>query len=926
LKYQWKELLIITRKITQQRSLSLSINLTNGGCKMPKYKFTWEAFNQVFLAALAKSYDISSEGNDEKTLARYLSQIKKRPDLEFVRGNRWVIHNFFLANYPGVIDMARRLRENGVGPGTVIKSRVDALEYLENCRNSYSLRLEIWKALVDTGNKGGTLMIYGNVQKANKIDLSERIIVDLIKTSPPPFSPFDYQYDAIARINAYFTSISSKSNEEYNYKAGLVVIPTGGGKTAIATTWLLQDMVRQGYKVLWLAHRHQLVEQAAKTIIDFSKMALNEPLNFTRLQIRCVSGQHCPATTAGPEDQVLICSVQSLVRNLDKLPYILRDINEGKLLVVVDEAHHAPAFSYRKILKEISKVCPGYKLLGLTATPTRMSEEERRALFFLFDNKIIHSIPLSKLISTGVLAKPIFRTIKTKVEFESSFDQSDVNHLNQYGELSERIKTVIAESKQRNEIIAKEFIENINEYGKTIVFALNQIHCRTITDELNNKGIKCDYVLSGREDNGAVIERFKKGELQVLVNVEILTEGADIPDAQTVFLTRPTKSDSLLMQMIGRVLRGPKAGGTSIAYVVDFEDTWQRFQGWLNPEFIIDIVDPPPPGEKPFVTGKGKATIPWDIIIQIYQSLKYRIDVVKNVLDILPHGWYSVIDETGEDYRIMVFKNQLEGYERIEKDAKNLHEISKSEEEILEEYFGGIDDPRPSLKDLKLLLSSIRSETVDDSKEDIQLVPPYYEFKERNELDVVKIAQKIIDDDMRLSEKSSFLKGIYQNRPIISQVYSDFEDFKKSVDDAIDEILNGPKGAVEPVFFTDKTTIIPGPHYNLQTLYERVVSEMFNGVLNKPSEVTWSIKPMKNIWGFFRFSDRKVFINKIFDSPDVPQDTLEFLIYHELLHADGLIRHNAEFRRKERQFPEYTKHDNFLDTFWEKFSISKSDL
>lgn len=122
---------------------------------MPRYKFSWEAFDRQFLEALAEFYGLDTEVSkvDEKTLAGYLSETKKRPDLEFIRESRWVIHEHFLADYPGLIEMARRLQERGIGPGTRIKSSQDALNYLEGCKNCHSLRLELWDALIDTGNK-----------------------------------------------------------------------------------------------------------------------------------------------------------------------------------------------------------------------------------------------------------------------------------------------------------------------------------------------------------------------------------------------------------------------------------------------------------------------------------------------------------------------------------------------------------------------------------------------------------------------------------------------------------------------------------------------------------------------------------------------------------------------------------------------------
>lgn len=110
--------------------------------------------------------------------------------------------------------------------------------------------------------------------------------------------------------------------------------------------------------------------------------------------------------------------------------------------------------------------------------------------------------------------------------------------------------------------------------------------------------MRCDYVLSAIRDqatgatisskqNQEIIQRFRMGELEVLINVNILTEGTDLPKVQTVFLARPTISSTLMTQMIGRGLRGEKAGGTPEAYIVSFVDNWQDKVAWVNPEKLL---------------------------------------------------------------------------------------------------------------------------------------------------------------------------------------------------------------------------------------------------------------------------------------------------------------------------------------------------
>ena len=161
--------------------------------------------------------------------------------------------------------------------------------------------------------------------------------------------------------------------------------------------------------------------------------------------------------------------------------------------------------------------------------------------------------------------------------------------IRRYGELPETLVSKIADSASRNKVIIEQYMNNKERYGKTLIFALNVIHCRFIYDELKERGVRVGYIHSGKDDNTMVINDFKNGNLDVLVNVNIMTEGTDVPDIQTVMLTRPTQSEGLLMQCIGRGMRGPKANnGTETVNIIDFHDKWSVCNKWLNPQWLID--------------------------------------------------------------------------------------------------------------------------------------------------------------------------------------------------------------------------------------------------------------------------------------------------------------------------------------------------
>ncbi len=259
---------------------------------------------------------------------------------------------------------------------------------------------------------------------------------------------------------------------------------------------------------------------------------------------------------------MVIGSVQSLCRNLDFLQVAI----SPNMLIVVDEAHHALAPSYRRIIRYVRQHCPSAKLLGLTATPVRMTEGATNQLMELFDRNYIYSISMSDLIASGVMAQPKYIQIDTHVDFKTTVDLEEQKYIQRWGELSPGFMEEMAQIAERNELIVQTYLAHRKEYGKTLIFALNGVHCISLCEELQKHGVRCDYIYSAHAGNQEKIDRFRRNELEVLVNINVMTEGSDVPDIQTVFLTRPTSSDVLLMQMIGRGMRGQDCGGSALNF------------------------------------------------------------------------------------------------------------------------------------------------------------------------------------------------------------------------------------------------------------------------------------------------------------------------------------------------------------------------
>lgn len=254
---------------------------------------------------------------------------------------------------------------------------------------------------------------------------------NLIKArkNPSTIALRTHQTQAIKNLKQWY-------EKDYNtHKGGILVLPTGGGKTFTAVRFLCEGPLSDGYKVLWLAHTHHLLEQAFYSFgprqIDVSRGYevgyVQEPKN--KLNIRVVSGNknQYNINEIQPTDDVLIATLQTVSRgfkrNQPNLEAFL-DSSHGKLLVVFDEAHHSPAPSYRKFVQSLRDKYQSMGLLGLTATPTYTDEKKRGWLKELFPQDILYQVDINNLMAQNILAKPKFEK-PYHTHFEPEFDDAE---------------------------------------------------------------------------------------------------------------------------------------------------------------------------------------------------------------------------------------------------------------------------------------------------------------------------------------------------------------------------------------------------------------------------------------------------------------------------------------------------------------------
>lgn len=157
-----------------------------------------------------------------------------------------------------------------------------------------------------------------------------------------PRQLYEHQEEAVKKLDSI--------NKKNDFRT-LLVLPTGGGKTLTAAHWLLRNAVDQGKKILWIAHRHLLLEQAAEA---FARNAYTDNMvNHTVFSYRIISGMHDKPVHIKSDDNIIIAGKDSIIRSLDKLD---NWIGGEDVFFVIDEAHHAVAKSYKKIIKYVEEL------------------------------------------------------------------------------------------------------------------------------------------------------------------------------------------------------------------------------------------------------------------------------------------------------------------------------------------------------------------------------------------------------------------------------------------------------------------------------------------------------------------------------------------------------------------------------------------
>ena len=317
-----------------------------------------------------------------------------------------------------------------------------------------------------------------------------------------------YQQQARERIHAEW---------ENGHTRTLLVLPTGTGKTIVFAS-VAADQVRAGHRVLILAHRGELLEQAA------------DKLQRSTGLVSAV--EKADATCLNTWFRVVVGSVQTLQRTarLERFPH------DYFGTIIIDEAHHAITDGYRRILDYFGSA----KVLGVTATPDR---GDMRNLGEVFDS-LAFEYKLTDAIKEGYLCRIMAQTIPLKLDI-SSVTMSGGDYA--VGDLGTALDPYL-------EQIAAEMAQRCKD-RKTVVFLPLIKTSQKFRDLLNAKGFRAAEVNGQSADRREVLADFDAGKYNVLCNSMLLTEGWDCPSVDCVVVLRPTKVRSLYSQMVGRGTR-----------------------------------------------------------------------------------------------------------------------------------------------------------------------------------------------------------------------------------------------------------------------------------------------------------------------------------------------------------------------------------
>ncbi len=362
----------------------------------------------------------------------------------------------------------------------------------------------------------------------------------------------------------------------------MLSLPTGAGKTRVAAEGVIRWIRESGTPagpILWITQSTELCEQAVQSWkFVWEKVGAECPLTIDRLwttnSATPVSGR--PHLVVATDAKLRVC--------LDTDDYAwLRKA----ALVIVDEAHVAISKQYTQILESMGLThrLTSRHLVGLTATPFRNDEDLTRRLVMRFgdrrlDEDVLGDEPIAKLQELGILSMVEHRELAGVDMALQNHELAEVEKL--HGFLPRSAERRLAEDDDRNKVIIEE-IAALPKDWPVLVFATSVDHAKTLAARLADRGIRSVAIDSATTaaDRRQRIDAFRRGEIRVITNYGVLSQGFDAPATRAVLIARPVYSANAYQQMVGRGLRGVKNGGKDSCLILDVRDNITNFDNSL---------------------------------------------------------------------------------------------------------------------------------------------------------------------------------------------------------------------------------------------------------------------------------------------------------------------------------------------------------
>jgi superfamily II DNA or RNA helicase len=763
---------------------------------------------------------------------------------------------------------------------------------------------------------------------------------------PRAFPPYDHQVEAQKRLRRRLARSGGQ------LMRALIVLPTGAGKTDTVVDWTLELMAaeeRPRLRVLWIAHQRELLDQAAGRYAAVAATA-GYGSTFTR-QLRIVHGAASPPSAlGGPDVDIVVASIQSIgVRRNTAKRKLLKAFLSRPTIVVVDEAHHAGAPSYDRVLTELEKRRNLVALIGLTATPRATSPNARVKIRARFGDRPLIRVRKEELIKDQILARPRLHTVKT--EQALLVTSADARRAARDDFSPEALRQLANE--ERDELVVSTWCRRSHDWGRTLAFATSIAHADSMAETFNAKGVAARALHSEvGEQRHAILQWFRETEDAVLVSVGMLTEGVDLPAARTAFLARPTASHVLLEQMQGRVLRGPKAGGDREAHIVYFHDLWSNFANVADPRVTPDDDEVPELRRKRSLHGA-----PVDVVAELERLFQQETALVDE-----GESTGDVQDEDADEYPYLLpdaqlVESRLVGYYDLGEEQRAVPVLAHHAEGMVRLIDAKLDPRRRRMPPLMSFFDDAHPPLPSYRSLDalVDYVEEFLERPPRESVDAVLgptlAADEIFARGDAISEReiAEIIRRHWES--LAGVAASSFAAFETSVRDELDDLRRrgGVRQRIEaPVLAPSARGVKPIPRVpsrDLTPMLRRVARKARELEILNPSqlerlgeadedlpEIDWTNDAESTAFGWWGIELRRrhllgqqtIKINRVLMGPPevISDELLEFLIWHELLHhlLPG-IGHRPPFREFESRWPSAQALDDELDRLHENYDL-----